>query len=79
MTTWASGRPTALPKADGIVFRRGGEVLGWAPWEDVERALPGALKALPGYPLRFLGTDFPEDWQLGTLDLRPWQGPGEGR
>jgi hypothetical protein len=75
VTTWAQGRVVALPRADAIVFRRKGEVLGYAPWDDVARALPGALAPMGGYPVRHLAADFPDDWQLASLDLRPWSGP----
>jgi hypothetical protein len=75
VTHWTAGPPTALPKADLIVMRRGDEVLGYTEWETVARALPGELKPLPGYPARFLAADFPEEWRLGDLDLKPWSGP----
>jgi hypothetical protein len=75
-TVWRSGAAVALPKADAIVFQRGGETLGLADWDDVLRALPKSLKPMPGYPPRFLATDFPEEWQLGEIDLEPWTGPG---
>jgi hypothetical protein len=77
-TTWRAGKPVALPKADAIVLRRGDEVLGIASWDKVREALPGQLRPLPGYPPRFLATDFPDDWQLGGLDLAPWQEPRSG-
>jgi hypothetical protein len=75
ITVWNAGKPAPLPKADAIILRRGDETLGWAEWDVVARALPHDLKALPSYPPRFLATDFPEEWQLGDLDLKPWNGP----
>ncbi len=74
VTTWATGRPAALPRADLIVFRRGKETLGFATWEQVERALPDVLFPLPGYPTRYRVTDFPEGWQLDGVGLEPWGG-----
>jgi len=50
-------------------------VLGIASWEDVVSKLPGVLDPLPGYPLRFLASSFPEDWQLAALDLKRWGPP----
>jgi len=76
VTTWRSGKPVALPKADAIVLRQGAKTLGLALWDDLQQALPGQLKPLPGYPVRHLATDFPEEWQLGGLDLKPWSGAG---
>jgi hypothetical protein len=74
VTTWKAGKPQALPKADVILFQREGKTLGYAPWEDAVRALPSELKPLPGYPVRHLAADFPEEWQMGSLGLRPWEG-----
>ena len=81
VTTWRSGKPVALPKADSILLRRGAVTLGLVAWDDLERSMPGQLKRMPGYPARYLAADFPEDWQLGMLDLKPWnepRGPGPG-
>jgi hypothetical protein len=49
--------------------------LGAAVWEKVARKLPGSLRPLPGYPVRFMAADFPEGWQLASLDLESWGGP----
>lgn len=76
VTTWRSGRPTALPKADPIVLKRGAKTLGLALWDDLVRALPGVFERGPGQPTRYIALDFPEDWQLAEVDLRPWrEGP----
>jgi len=75
LTRWEAGPACALPKADAIVFVRQGEVLGIASWEDVVSKLPGVLDPLPGYPVRFLASSFPEDWQLAALDLKRWGPP----
>jgi hypothetical protein len=73
VTAWRGGRPTALPKADTIVLRRGAKTLGLAAWDDLLRAVPGVLEQGPGYPTRYLALDFPEDWQLAGVELRPWR------
>ncbi len=74
VTRWKAGGTCALPRADAIILERDdGEVLGWARWDAV--AKPLRLRALPGYPTRYLATTFPEDWQLGSLDLQPWTPP----
>jgi hypothetical protein len=78
VTTWRAGKPVALPKADGIVLRRGNTDLGLVAWEDFVATLPGTLTKLGGYPARYLASDFPEDWQLGMLELRPWKPPRAG-
>lgn len=75
LTVWEAGGPCALPKADAILFRREGEILGYTGWDEVVAALPGALEPMPGYPTRYLAADFPEDWQVATLELRPWDLP----
>lgn len=76
VTTWRAGRPTALPKADAIVLRRGAKTLGLVMWDDLVRAVPGAIHEGQGYPLRHVALDFPEDWQLGDVEIRPWrEGP----
>jgi hypothetical protein len=75
VTTWRSGKPAALPKADAIVLRQGAKTLGIVMWDELQQALPGQLTRLRGYPARYLATDFPEGWQLGSLDLKPWSGP----
>jgi hypothetical protein len=74
-TVWRAGRPCALPKTDVIVLLREGRVLGQVAWDDLKRVLPGQLEALPGYPVGHAALDFPEDWQLGQVDLKPWEGP----
>lgn len=74
VTVWRSGKPSALPKADAIIFQRDDEVLGFAPWEQVTKALRGSLRPTPGYPTRYMAADFPEGWQVGMLDLKPWRG-----
>ena len=67
----------ALPPADLVVLVRDGVTLGYAEWGGVVQALPNALDPLPTYPPRFLAADFPEEWQLGALDLKTWHvGPG---
>jgi hypothetical protein len=71
-TRWCAGSPSALPKADAVVFEKDGETLGIAPWDDVKKKLPGALRPAAGYPTRFMAHDFPEDWRLAVLDLKPW-------
>jgi hypothetical protein len=71
-TRWSAAAPCALPRADAIVFERAGETLGIVPWEVVTARLPDALRPMPGYPARFLASEFPEAWQLATLDLKPW-------
>ena len=65
----------ALPRADRILFMRGDEVLGHAAWSEVAEAWFGSTDPLPGYPPRYLAERFPEDWQLGGIDLQPWPGP----
>src|SRR5262245_3551263 len=70
-TRWKSGPSCALPIADAVVLEREGEVLGVAPWQRVVEALN--LKAVPGYPTRYLAPDFPEEWQMGQFGLKPWR------
>jgi hypothetical protein len=77
-TVWNEGKKAAFPKAEAVIFVGGSEVaLGFAPWESVQRALSGSSRATPkpDYPTRYVVTDFPEDWQMGMLDLKPWGGP----
>jgi hypothetical protein len=76
VTTWNAGPPQALPKADWVVLVREGVTLGAVPWDVLEGAGTPTLTKAPGYPTRYLVEDFPEDWQLSTLDLQPWEGPG---
>jgi hypothetical protein len=75
VTTWRAGRPAALPKADAIVLRRGAKTLGLVMWDDLIRAVPGAIHEGQGYPVRHPALDFPEDWQLSGVELRPWSEP----
>lgn len=78
VTTWRSGKPVALPKSDAIVLKRGATLLGIVAWDDVVQTLPGTLTKLAGYPPRFLAADFPEDWQVGMLQVQPWKPPLDG-
>ena len=75
VTIWRAGKPTALPKADTIILVRGAEIVGACTWASVAGAPGTRLEALPGYPTRYLATDFPEEWQFGAMDLKPWGGP----
>lgn len=72
-TTWRAGPRAALPKADAVVFRQGGETLGIAPWAQVERVFGGTLVTTLGYPSRYVADHFPDRWQLELLDLKPWR------
>lgn len=74
-TSWRSGRASALPKADGIVFRRGTETLGIATWEKAQGVLGTEMEEQPVYPKRWLVSAFPADWQLSQLGLEPFE-PG---
>jgi hypothetical protein len=75
VTVWRDGTPVALPVADAVIFRRGEETLGIAPWDRVRRALGGSLRQMPGYPIRWSAAGFPADWQLALLRLEPWTDP----
>jgi hypothetical protein len=70
---WTDRTATALPIADGIVFERGGAVLGVAEFETVRAALGSELEPLTVYPRRLLGRTFPAEWQLGKMALVPWR------
>lgn len=74
-TVWRAGKPTSLPLADAVILVSGDDVLGFAPWDALRKAVPGSLRAPQGYPPRAFAGDFPEAWQLGGLELKPWGGP----
>lgn len=74
-TVWRAGKPTSLPLADAVILVNGDDVLGFAPWDALRKAVPGSLRAPQGYPPRAFAGDFPEPWQLGGLELKPWGGP----
>jgi hypothetical protein len=75
VTRWSAGTPHALPKADAVVLVRDGTTLGFVAWDHLVETLPDALSLVPGYPPRYIASSFPEDWQLGGLELSPWQDP----
>ncbi|MFO0932944.1 MAG: hypothetical protein U1E39_09570 [Planctomycetota bacterium] len=77
-TVWRAGKPTSLPLADAVILVNGDDVLGFAPWDALRKAAPGSLRAPQGYPPRAFAGDFPEAWQLGGLELKPWDGPLPG-
>ena len=70
-TIWDDKRPCWLPKADRIVFRQKGRVLGTARWAGLVAKLPHLLKEAPGYPPRFIANRFPEDWQMQMIAFDP--------
>lgn len=72
-TTWTDRTATALPIADGIVFKRGGETLGVAEFEAVRTTLGSELEPLAVYPKRLLGRTFPAEWQLASMGMVPWR------
>ena len=73
VTTWTDRTATAIPMADGVVFKRGGETLGVAEFEAVRAALGSDLEPLAVYPRRMLGRTFPAEWQLAQMGLVPWR------
>lgn len=77
-TIWDDRSPCALPRADRIVLRQNGRVLGVARWTELVAKLPHLLREAPGHPPRFIANHFPEDWQLSMLALDPPASPASG-
>lgn len=73
VTTWTDRTACALPEADGVIFKRGGETLGVATFDAVRRTLAGELQSLAVYPKRWLGRTFPAEWQLAQMGIEPWR------
>lgn len=69
LVTWRAGPPCALPRADLVAFQRKSERLGTATWAEVQRVLGPELEPLNLYPPRWLGRQFPADWQLSSMHL----------
>lgn len=77
-TVWDDKGPCALPKADRIVLRQKGRVLGTVRWASLVAKFPHLLKESPGYPTRFAAGHFPENWQLQMIAFEPPDGTSNG-
>jgi hypothetical protein len=66
---WDDGAPASVAQADLVQFQRDGQRLILAPWAKVVETMGPLLEAVPGYPPRFKGHLFPEDWQLEAMKL----------
>jgi len=69
VAVWDDGAPAAVAQADLVQFQRGGERVCLAPWAKVVETMGPLLEEMPGYPPRFKGHLFPEDWQLEAMRL----------
>lgn len=66
---WDAEQPAILAEADIVQFRRDGDVIGIAPFEQVQRIMGDKLKPMGGYPLRYRASFFPDDQELARLEL----------
>jgi hypothetical protein len=68
---WADGVKTLLPRAEWVMFFRGGKgLVAAAPWEKAEEVVGRLMQPTEHYPQRVLVDAFPTDAELARLGKR---------